>query len=128
VLEHVEDDRAALAELCRVLRPGGWAIVTVPIRLDLLTYEDPAITAPAERARAFGERGHVRRYGRDFAERLKAAGFEVRLDRADAVPRALQARFGLRRDEHIFHCRKPPLDASGGELSGRKPHRTWRAP
>jgi SAM-dependent methyltransferase len=29
VLEHV-DDRAAVGELARVLRPGGWAIITVP--------------------------------------------------------------------------------------------------
>lgn len=107
VLEHVDDDRRALAELYRVLKPGGWAIITVPIRLDRLTYEDPAITAPEERARAFGERGHVRLYGGDFVDRLSSAGFEARLDRASEVPLAVQRRFGLRRDENIFHCRKP---------------------
>lgn len=33
VLEHVEDDRAAVAEMCRVLKPGGRAVVFVPNRL-----------------------------------------------------------------------------------------------
>ena len=47
VLEHVEDDRAAMAELARVLRPGGWLLVLVPLDLDREpTYEDPAITPP----------------------------------------------------------------------------------
>lgn len=31
VLEHVADDRRAMGELLRVLKPGGWAILQVPI-------------------------------------------------------------------------------------------------
>ncbi|HEX6143395.1 MAG TPA: class I SAM-dependent methyltransferase [Geminicoccaceae bacterium] len=106
VLEHVADDRGAISEIHRVLRPGGFAIITVPIRLDRPTHEDPSITAPEERARAFGERGHVRSYGKDFADRLRVAGFEVRLDPASGVSSAVRRRFGLRGDENIFHCRK----------------------
>jgi SAM-dependent methyltransferase len=33
VLEHVEDDRAAMREMARVLRPGGRAVIFVPNRL-----------------------------------------------------------------------------------------------
>jgi len=33
VLEHVQDDRAAAAEMMRVLRPGGRAVIFVPNRL-----------------------------------------------------------------------------------------------
>lgn len=32
VLEHMDDDRQALGEALRVLRPGGWFVITVPNR------------------------------------------------------------------------------------------------
>lgn len=107
VLEHVAQDRAAIAELRRVLKPGGWAVVSVPLRLDRPTHEDPAVTDPAERARLFGERGHVRYYGADFRERLQAAGFAVEMDPAAGLAADLRRRFGLRDDENLFCCRNP---------------------
>lgn len=81
VLEHVPNDRAAMREFHRVLRPGGKAILQHPVDMDTLTYEDWTITTPQARAVAFGQRDHVRRYGHDLIDRLSEAGFEVRLDR-----------------------------------------------
>lgn len=107
VLEHIDADREAIAELYRVLKPGGWALVSVPLRLDRPTHEDPSITDPEERARVFGERSHVRYYGLDLMDRLRAPGFSVRLDLASQVPADVRLRFGLRDDENIFHCHKP---------------------
>lgn len=78
VLEHVADDAAALRELRRVLRPGGLAVLQVPLR-EGDTDEDLSVTDPAERLRRFGQEDHVRFYGRaDFQKRLEAAGFTVR--------------------------------------------------
>jgi SAM-dependent methyltransferase len=79
VLEHVEDDWRALAEIRRVLRPGGIAILQVPVAQRLaLTREDPAIVTPEEREDAFGQWDHVRLYGLDYPSRLEKAGFDVR--------------------------------------------------
>ena len=41
----------------------------------------PFVTDPEERLRLFGNRGHVRRYGPDFADRLRDAGFKVKVTR-----------------------------------------------
>jgi predicted SAM-dependent methyltransferase len=107
VLEHVQDDLRAISELWRVLKPGGWAVVSVPIRLDQKTYEDPRITEPEERRRHFGEEQHVRIYGHDFLGRLEAAGFEVQLDLAEDVDPATNEKYGLLADENVFFCTKP---------------------
>jgi SAM-dependent methyltransferase len=79
ILEHVPNDRKAMKELYRVLRPGGFGIVIVPIVNDLNeTHEDPAINSPEMRWKYYGLDDHVRQYGkRDFVERLTAAGFNV---------------------------------------------------
>ncbi len=76
VLEHVPDDRKAIAELYRVLKPGGWGSIQVPMRGDV-THEDPDVTDPRERRRLYGQDNHVRQYGSDFMDRLRDAGFEV---------------------------------------------------
>jgi Methyltransferase domain len=107
VLEHVTDDRRAMAELYRVLDPGAWAIVIVPLRLDRPTYEDPAITTPREREIAYGQWDHVRIYGSDFPDRLRAAGFDVSPERP-AGEWSDANRLGLADPpELIYFCHKP---------------------
>ena len=107
VLEHIREDRQAMQELYRVLKPGGWAGISVPIRLDQKTYEDPTINSPAERERAFGETVHVRFYGCDLTDRLEEAGFQVRMYPGKEVDQQDRQMYGLRDDENIFYCTKP---------------------
>src|SRR5207249_1729548 len=75
VLEHVADARRALAELARVIRPGGWAILPSPIDASRAeTFEDPTVTTPEERLRVFGQSDHARIFGRDYPDWIHAAG------------------------------------------------------
>ena len=76
VLEHIPDDRRAIGELFRVLAPGGWAALMVPL-LGAVTQEDPTVDSDEERVRRYGQSNHVRMYGMDFGDRLRAVGFEV---------------------------------------------------
>ena len=81
VLEHVNDVNKAFSEIKRILKPGGWAILMVPINPNVDTWEDPTITDPEERKRNFGQYDHVRQFGRDYAQVLEKAGFTVDADR-----------------------------------------------
>lgn len=107
VLEHIPDDQRAMKEIFRVLKPGGWAILQVPV-LREKTFEDPTITAPKEREKVFGQCDHVRIYGLDYKDRLESAGFTVKVD--DYVKKlgddAIK-KYSLMKDENIYFCSKP---------------------
>lgn len=106
VLEHVSDDLKAIGEFRRVLKPGGKAIILVPIQ-GQITFEDASITDPVERERVYGQHDHVRSYGLDFVQRLENAGFWVRQIRSEALASADEIkRMGLPADETIFFCGK----------------------
>lgn len=79
VLEHIPDDRKAMSELHRVLKPSGFGLFLVPLLVGVdETHEDPNLTTIAERWKFFGMGDHVRQYGRrDFVDRLRSAGFQV---------------------------------------------------
>lgn len=78
VLEHIPDDTKAMQELYRILKPGGIAILQIPQDLNReVTLEDDTITDRVERAKIFGQYDHVRVYGRDYFDKLRAIGFKV---------------------------------------------------
>ena len=108
VLEHIEDDARAASELHRVLKPGGWAILQVPIAMKLdETREDPGVTSPEERERVFGQRDHVRLYARDYKGRLESHGFAVELyDASQRHGAEVVDQFMLNPREKLYLARK----------------------
>jgi len=115
VLEHVPDDRRAMSEVFRALRPSGTAYFMQPVDFERAeTYEDPSIVTPEARLRAFNQYNHVRVYGCDIRERLTGAGFEVterryteELDSADRTRYALQDGDATEREDVVFVAVKP---------------------
>jgi SAM-dependent methyltransferase len=108
VMEHVENDLKAMSEIYRVLKSGGWAIIQSPVYPELdNTIEDPSITDPAEKERVYGQNDHMRKYGRDYSERLRAAGFKVKEDDyLNELSEEIRRRYALPEQEIIYFCEK----------------------
>ena len=108
IMEHVEDDRKALKELYRIMRRGGWGVILSPVELEReKTFEDDTITDRAERTRIFGQYDHRRIYGRDYAERLREAGFEVYdIDYKNELSKAEQELYALPADHLYIVCKE----------------------
>ena len=109
VLEHIEEDKKAMKELYRVMKPGGWGIFQVPQDHALeVTFENPDITHPKERTRVFGQYDHVRIYGRDYADKLRSVGFKVdEIHYSSQLTPELYTRYVLNKKDYITLCRKP---------------------
>lgn len=98
ILEHVRRPRAALAEIARILRPGGWHVFTVPLqhpaaqrtvaRVDTSTDEDRMLLPAAYHGDGRGGRSLVYNdFGLDIVELLNGCGFSSHLKRpATASP------------------------------------------
>ena len=99
VLEHV-NDAVALAELRRVLRPGGQAVLMVPIVEGWQkSYENPDAITAEDRTFHYGQDDHIRYYGADFRDRVRAAGFTLTEFTAEGLD---SVRFNLMRGEKVF--------------------------
>ncbi|WP_287005317.1 MULTISPECIES: class I SAM-dependent methyltransferase [Gordonia] len=72
ILEHIPSDEAAIAEMARILKPGGIGAVTVP------RYWPEKVCWALSDAYHEVEGGHVRIYkASELADKLRAAGLEV---------------------------------------------------
>jgi SAM-dependent methyltransferase len=111
VLEHIRDDRRAMRELCRGLRPAGWAVLQVPMSFVLdRTIEDPSADTPEKRFRLFGQEDHVRIYGRDYVDRLREAGFQVSIhDPVEMFGTGAVRAHGLLAGEQLIIATKPDV-------------------
>jgi SAM-dependent methyltransferase len=106
ILEQIPDDRVAMREMYRVLRPRGILLVMVPTYAEA-TYEDFSITSPEERRRHFGQEDHVRKYGWDIQDRLAECGFQVSAWPVAGSLDQRTTRLVAAGKRVIFTCRKP---------------------
>ncbi|MEX2235156.1 MAG: class I SAM-dependent methyltransferase [Cyclobacteriaceae bacterium] len=110
VLEHVADDIVAMKEISRVLKPGGFAILQVPFfhPVPEKTISDPAITDRKLREKMYGQHDHVRKYGKDYSQRIEQAGLKaVEEDFVNTLPEEQRKRYGLVKGEIIYKAIKP---------------------
>lgn len=120
VLEHVPDDRAAISELRRVLRPDGLAILVVPIKRErTLEFIDPSpVPAHPDGYQRRGGHGHVREIGADYPDRIRAGGFTVEaVDYADRLSPEDLARYAIEHGEPFYLCRPAPVPVAGDEAT-----------
>ncbi len=112
VLEHISEDRAAIREMYRVLKPGGSALISVPIHPPGRenTYEDSSISR-SDYQRIHGHPDHVRSCGLDYGQRFAEAGFSVQmLSVAGDVDENDREFLGLSSEHVAWHCVKPAKD------------------
>jgi SAM-dependent methyltransferase len=104
VLEHIEEDQVAIAELFRVTASGGVAILQVPLALALsTTREGKALQSDKDREDVYGQSDHVRIYAIDYIQRLERAGFRVRVyDPDEESGIDLRNRYALMAEEKVY--------------------------
>lgn len=104
VLEHISDDHAAIAEMHRVLMPGGKVLVSVPIHPKgrAETYEDSSIPQ-SQWLEIHGHDDHCRSCGLDYYQRFETAGLGVQTLNTWEIAASERARHGLS-DSHVAWC------------------------
>jgi SAM-dependent methyltransferase len=106
VLEHVPNDKKAMKELYRVLKPNGKAIIQVPLNPNYEeTYEDPSFNTPELRLKHYGQSDHVRYYGLDFQKKLENAGFKASNEYVGSMDEKSLKKYGFKND-NLFYCTK----------------------
>ena len=108
VLEHIRDDRQAIGEVRRVLRPKGMAFLPVPIVC--------AETIEYPEANQY-EAGHVRAPGPDYFERYKEYFSRVEIHTSESYPEKHQ--LFIYEDRSRWPTKECPL---------RPPMQGWRHP
>lgn len=107
VLEHIEREELAMAEMMRVLKPGGCILLSFPISLTSPhTFTDESVKTDEDRLRVYGQNDHVRLYGLDAGQHLAQYGLDIQAFIAKEDVPELVAPYKLIPDDRNFLCWK----------------------
>jgi len=106
VIEHIDDEPKALSELRRVMKPGAFAVIQVPIYVEKTIERKDLTSWQAKRILVYD--GHLRAHGPEhYRELLESAGFEVEVNSlVKTLSKEDIKRYGLDRTEDLYICRK----------------------
>lgn len=109
VLEHVTEDRKALNEIFRILKPGGECILLAPIIIGLEEdYEDNSIHSEIDRWKHFGQNDHVRLYSKKgYTKKIIDSGFDLKQLGIDYFGHDVFAYNGITDTSVLYVAKKP---------------------
>lgn len=107
VLEHISDEKKAVDELKRILKEKGKIIMSFPISVNENTLEDNRIMTDEQREMYYGQKDHVRLYGKDFKNHFEHYGFQVNIySPKDYMERNDIEKYGLIENDIVLICSK----------------------
>lgn len=107
VLEHIPDEKTAVSEMKRVLKEKGKIVMSFPISIEENTFEDNNITTDEQREKYYGQKDHVRLYGRDFKKHFESYGFQVDVySPKDYMELNDIKKYGLLENDTVLICSK----------------------
>ena len=109
ILEHVCNDKTALKELHRIIKPGGYAILQTPYSAKLTAvFSDTGIDTDSGRLNAYGQEDHVRLYGANLEAFIASFGFQSLVSSHNKLlPHVDPKRTGTNIKEPFFLFQKP---------------------
>jgi len=108
ILEHVTSPEKAFSELLRVLKPGGFAIIMVPLFWDVIeTIENPGYNTEELRNKYYGQGDHVRLFAKpDFLNRISQAGFRIETLDSSAFDKVELKKYAIADNSVLYVCYK----------------------
>lgn len=109
ILEHVANPNKALSELKRVLKPGGFAIIMVPLFWDVKeTIEDTDFNTDELRRKYYGQSDHVCLFAKeDFVKRIIEAGFTIEQLDVSFFESNDTKKYAIADNSILYVCHKP---------------------